>query len=48
MDSIIISEAPIVPLYYDESVRFISKKVSGLESNALNMLDLSRVRKSNV
>lgn len=45
MDSIIISEAPIVPLYYDESVRFISKKVSGLETNAVNMLDLSRVRK---
>ncbi len=45
MDSIIINEAPIVPLYYDESVRFISKKVSGLETNAVNMLDLTRVRK---
>lgn len=46
MDSIIINEAPIVPLYYDESVRFISKKVTGLETNAVNMLDLTRVRKS--
>ncbi|MGJ8685041.1 MAG: ABC transporter substrate-binding protein [Nonlabens sp.] len=46
MDSIIINEAPIVPLYYDESVRFISKKVTGLETNAVNMLDLARVRKS--
>ncbi|WP_438962767.1 ABC transporter substrate-binding protein [Nonlabens sp.] len=47
MDSILISEAPIVPLYYDESVRFISKKVTGLESNAVNMLDLTRVKKQN-
>ncbi|GAK89119.1 dipeptide-binding ABC transporter [Nonlabens ulvanivorans] len=47
MDSIIINEAPIVPLYYDESVRFISKKVSGLETNAVNMLNLTRVNKTN-
>lgn len=45
MDSIIINEAPVVPLYYDESVRFISKKVSGMESNGVNMLDLTRVKK---
>ncbi|OUS17524.1 ABC transporter substrate-binding protein [Nonlabens dokdonensis] len=46
MDSIIIEEAPIVPLYYDQSVRFISKNVINLESNAVNMLDLTRVKKS--
>jgi oligopeptide transport system substrate-binding protein len=45
MDSIIIEEAPIVPLYYDQSVRFISKEVLNLESNAVNMLDLTRVKK---
>ncbi|WP_438969360.1 ABC transporter substrate-binding protein [Nonlabens sp.] len=45
MDSLIIEEAPIVPLYYDQSVRFISKKVVNLESNAVNMLDLTRVKK---
>lgn len=45
MDSMIIEEAPIVPLYYDQSVRFISNKVNGLESNALNLLDLTRVQK---
>ncbi len=45
MDSIIINEAPVVPLYYDESVRFISKNVIGMESNGVNMLDLTRVRK---
>ncbi|WP_213522124.1 ABC transporter substrate-binding protein [Nonlabens sp.] len=45
MDSIIIAEAPIVPLYYDQRVRFISKDVLHLESNAVNMLDLTRVQK---
>ncbi len=45
MDSIIVSQAPIVPLFYDESVRFISNKVSGLESNAINMLELMSVKK---
>jgi len=45
MDSIIIAEAPIIPLFYDESVRFISKNVRGLSNNAVNMLDLKKVRK---
>ncbi|MGB5983146.1 MAG: ABC transporter substrate-binding protein [Nonlabens sp.] len=45
MDSIIIAEAPIIPLYYDESVRFISKNVKGMSSNAVNMLELKKVRK---
>ncbi len=45
MDSIIIDEAPIVPLYYDMAVRFVSKKVSGLGINPQNFLVLKRVRK---
>lgn len=44
MDSIIIAEAPIVPLYYDEVLRFSQKNVSGLTPNALNLLNLKRVR----
>ncbi len=45
MDSIVIEEAPIIPLYYDEVVRFRSKTVEGLGINPLNLLDLSRVKK---
>jgi peptide/nickel transport system substrate-binding protein len=45
MDSIMISQAPIVPLYYDEVVRFTRKNVSGLGINPVNMLDLRRVKK---
>ena len=40
MDQIIIDEAIIVPLFYDESVRFISKNVKGMRNNPLNLLNL--------
>ena len=45
MDSIITSKSIIVPLFYDEVVRFISKNVVGMEINATNLLDLRNVRK---
>ena len=44
MDSLIIHEAPIIPLYYDEILRFTRREVSGLSPNALNLLDLRTVR----
>jgi ABC-type transport system substrate-binding protein len=45
MDSIIMKEAPIVPLFYDQVLRFYPKHILGLEGNALNLLDLKKVRK---
>ena len=45
MDSLVSSFAPVVPLYYDQILHFTQKNVSGLQSNALNMIDLRRVRK---
>ncbi|MAU30956.1 MAG: ABC transporter substrate-binding protein [Flavobacteriaceae bacterium] len=45
MDSIITSKSIIVPLFYDEVVRFISKNVVGMDINATNLLDLRNVRK---
>ncbi len=45
MDSIIVSHAPIVPLYYDEVVRFTQKNVRGLTNNPQNFLILKRVWK---
>ena len=47
MDSIIMTEAPIVPLFYDQVLRFYPKTIKGLEGNALNLLDLKKVRKLN-
>lgn len=46
MDSIVIQEAPVVPLFYDMAVRFVNKKVSGLGSNPQNFLVLKRVKKA--
>ena len=45
MDSIIISNAPIVPLYYDEVVRFTRKNIKGLGMSPTNMLSLKKVKK---
>lgn len=45
MDSIIIQEAPIIPLFYDKAVRFTQKNVSGLGINPLNLLALKKVQK---
>jgi oligopeptide transport system substrate-binding protein len=45
MDQIIIREAPVVILYYDQVLRFVQKGVEGLGSDPLNMLSLKRVRK---
>ena len=45
MDSIVISKSIIVPLYYDEVTRFVSKNVKGMEITATNLLDLRRVYK---
>jgi peptide/nickel transport system substrate-binding protein len=44
MEQIIIDEAPVVPLYYDEVLRFSQKNIDGLLPNALNLLDLRRVK----
>ena len=47
MDSILIDEAPIIPLYYDQVIRFYQKNIEGLGINPIDMLDLRRVKKVN-
>ncbi|MCB9187934.1 MAG: ABC transporter substrate-binding protein [Flavobacteriales bacterium] len=44
MNQILHEQAPVIPIYYGETLRFYNKSVSGVESNALNMLDLTRVK----
>ena len=43
MDSVLMQEAPIVVLYYDQILHFTHKGVTGLRSNAMNALDLRYV-----
>lgn len=47
MDSIVMEEAPVVILYYDQVLRFTQPNITGLGSNAVNQLDLRKVRKTN-
>jgi len=44
MDSIVINQAAIIPLYYDNVLRFSHKSVKALGSNAMNLLDLKKVK----
>jgi len=46
MDSLIMSEAPIVPLFYDKAVRFTRKNVKNLGINPTNLLELKTVKKN--
>lgn len=46
MDQLLIEEAPVVVLYYDEVLRFSRKSISGLASNPLNLLNLKQVKKT--
>ena len=43
MDQLIVEEAPVIVLYYDEVIRFVSKRVNGLKNNAMNLLELKNI-----
>jgi oligopeptide transport system substrate-binding protein len=45
MDQLIMDEAPVIPLYYDQVIRLYRNNIKGLESNALNLLILKNVEK---
>lgn len=46
MNRMIIEHAPIVPLYYDQVVRFTHTHVKNLGSNPMNLLVLKHVKKT--
>ena len=46
MDRLMMEDAPVIILYYDEVLRFTRKNVEGLGSNAMNLLTLKTVRKN--
>jgi len=45
MNRIMMDEAPVVILYYDQVMRFTGKNIHGLGINPVNLLSLKRVRK---
>ncbi len=47
MDKLIMDEVPVVVLYYDQILHFTHKNIIGIQSNAMNSLNLKRVVKTN-
>lgn len=45
MDKVIISESPVVPLWYDMVLHLVHNNIKDFYPNSLNMLELRRVRK---
>lgn len=45
MDSLVMLDAPVVVLFYDEVLRFVNKQVKGMDTNPTNLLDLRKVFK---
>lgn len=45
MNKLIMDEAPVVVLYYDQILHFTHKNISGMQSNAMNSLNLKYVIK---
>jgi peptide/nickel transport system substrate-binding protein len=44
-DQLMIRDAPVVPLWYDMVIRLVQPGIKGFQPNALNLLELRRVRK---
>lgn len=44
LEEILVEESPIVPLFYDQTIRLVQPNIEGLSPNVLNTLDLKRVR----
>ncbi|HEU4471134.1 MAG TPA: ABC transporter substrate-binding protein [Flavisolibacter sp.] len=44
-DQIMMEDAPVVPLWYDEVVHLVQPDVKGFKPNALNLLELRRAKK---
>jgi len=45
MDQLLMDNAPVVPLYYDEVVRLVQNNISSLSSNSMNLLSLKKTKK---
>lgn len=43
MDQMIINDAPVIPLWYDEVIRLVNPRVQNFTANGLNLLELRRV-----
>ena len=45
LDSLVLENSPIIPLYYDKVMRFSQMNIEGLTTNPVNQLNLKKVYK---
>ncbi len=43
MDQVVMNDAPVVPVWYDEVIHLVNNNVKGFTANALNLLELRKV-----
>ena len=46
LNELLMQDAPVIPLYYDQVSHFVRNNIDGLQTNPVNMLDLRPVRKN--
>ena len=46
LNDLLMKDAPVIPLYYDQVSHFVRTNITGLQTNPVNMLDLRTVRKN--
>jgi peptide/nickel transport system substrate-binding protein len=46
LNALLMEDAPVIPLYYDQVSHFVRSNVHGLQTNPVNMLDLRPVHKN--
>jgi len=46
LNDLLMQDAPVIPLYYDQVSHFVRNNIQGLQTNPVNMLDLRPVRKN--
>lgn len=44
MDQMVIIDAPVIPIWYDMAIHFVQPNISGFHANALNLLELRKVK----
>ncbi len=44
MDSLVMSYAPVIPLFYDRLLHFTGNRVQGFRSNPMNMIEIKEVQ----
>ncbi len=48
MEEIVLQDYPVIPLYYDQVVHFVNKRVKNWSINGINQIDLTKVQKVNL